>query len=58
MTPAVAVVTDSAASLPAGLALKWGVRVVPLQVIVDGVSHAEGAEISSEDVLFVIVSCR
>jgi len=51
MTPTVAVVTDSAASLPAGLAQKWGVRVVPLQVIVDGVSHAEGAEISPDEVL-------
>jgi DegV family protein with EDD domain len=51
MTPTVAVVTDSAASLPAGLAQKWGVRVVPLQVIVDGVSHAEGAEISPDQVL-------
>ena len=58
MTPAVAVVTDSAASLPAGLALKWGVRVVPLQVIVDGVSHAEGAEISSEEVLSELVAGR
>src|SRR6187402_31899 len=51
MTPTVAVVTDSAASLPAELARKWGVRVVPLQVIVDGESHAEGAEISPEEVL-------
>ena len=55
MTPTVAVVTDSAASLPPGLAQKWGVRVVPLQVIVDGVSHAEGAEISSAEVLAELV---
>ena len=51
MTPTVAVVTDSAASLPAALAHKWGVRVVPLQVIVDGVAHAEGADISPDEVL-------
>src|SRR6188768_1728468 len=51
MTPTVAVVTDSAASLPAELARKWAVRVVPLQVIVDGVSHTEGAGISPDEVL-------
>ena len=56
MTPTVAVVTDSAASLPAGLAQKWGVRVVPLQIIVDGVPHAEGDEISSDEVLAALVS--
>lgn len=56
MTPTVAVVTDSAASLPAELARKWGVRVVPLQVIVDGVPHAEGAEISPEEVLANLVA--
>jgi len=55
MTPTVAVVTDSAASLPPGLAQKWGIRVVPLQVIVDGVSHAEGAEISSAEVLAALI---
>jgi DegV family protein with EDD domain len=51
MTPTVAVITDSAASLPADLARTWGIRVVPLQVIVDGVSFAEGADISPADVL-------
>lgn len=33
----VAVVTDSTAALPVGAAERWGVRVVPLQVLVDGV---------------------
>lgn len=33
----VAVVTDSTAALPAGVAQRWGVQVVPLQVLVDGV---------------------
>src|SRR3954447_19496404 len=56
MTPTVAVVTDSAASLPVGLAQTWGVRVVPLQIIVDGVSHAEGDEISSAEVLAALVA--
>lgn len=51
MTSSVAIVTDSAASLPAELAQQWGVRVVPLQVIVDGVAHAEGAGIPPEQVL-------
>ena len=51
MTPTVAVVTDSAASLPPGLAAKWGVRIVPLQVVVDGVSYAEGAQITPDEVL-------
>lgn len=32
----VAVVTDSTAALPSGAAERWGVRVVPLQVLVDG----------------------
>jgi len=51
MTPPVAVVTDSAASLPPGLAEKWGVRVVPLEVIIDGVSYSEGVEITPDEVL-------
>jgi len=58
MTPTVAVVTDSAASLPRGLAEQWGVRVVPLQVIVDGVSYAEGAEITPDEVLAALTSGR
>ena len=58
MTPTVAVVTDSAASLPPGLARKWGIHVVPLQVIVDGVSHAEGAEISPDEVLQHLIAGR
>jgi DegV family protein with EDD domain len=58
MTATVAVVTDSAASLPAALAHKWGIRVVPLQVIVDGVSYSEGAEITPEEVLEHLVVGR
>ncbi|HEX7806388.1 MAG TPA: DegV family protein, partial [Cellulomonas sp.] len=34
--------TDSTASLPAGEAERWGVVVVPLQVVVGGERHLEG----------------
>lgn len=43
------VVTDSTASLPADLASRWGVRVVPLQVVVDGTAHLEGVDLSDDD---------
>lgn len=43
------VVTDSTASLPPDLAERWGVRVVPLQVLVDEVSHLEGVDLAPED---------
>lgn len=36
-----AVVTDSSAQLTTGLAAGFGVRVVPIDVVVDGVAHAE-----------------
>lgn len=39
----IAVVTDSTAYLPAGYAERFGVRVVPLYVVIDGVVGAEGA---------------
>ena len=38
----IAVVTDSTASLPAGVAEDLGVRVVPLYVVLNGVSGVEG----------------
>lgn len=46
MTRRVAVVTDSTASLPAGLVEAAGVVVVPLEVVVDGEPHREGVDIS------------
>jgi len=49
------VVTDSAASLPAALADKWGIRVVPLLVTIDGESHDEGDGVTSSDVLDALV---
>ncbi|WP_296667319.1 DegV family protein [Demequina sp.] len=47
----VAVIVDSAASLPPALAQRWGVRVVPLQVIVDAASYDEGVGIDADTVL-------
>ena len=58
MPGAVAVVTDSAASLPPAIAAKWGIRVVPLQVIVDGEARDEGADISSDEVLAALTAGR
>lgn len=45
----VAVVTDSTAALPAGAAERWGVRVVPLQVLVDGAPLA-GTDLGAETI--------
>jgi DegV family protein with EDD domain len=53
-TPAVAVVTDSTAYLPARSADVLGVQVVPLQVIVGGVVRAEGEEIGPGEVAAVL----
>jgi DegV family protein with EDD domain len=50
MTRRVAVVTDSTAYLPEPLAERYGVTVVPLQVVVGGRSGAEGAEVTPADV--------
>lgn len=47
----VAVVTDSTASLPAGLVDAAGIVVVPLDVIVDGVPHREGMDISPRQIV-------
>ncbi|ACZ21266.1 degV family protein [Sanguibacter keddieii DSM 10542] len=44
----VVVVTDSTASLPAGLAAAHGVLAVPLVVVVDGVAHHEGVDLGPE----------
>jgi DegV family protein with EDD domain len=46
----VVVVTDSTAYLPAGLADKLSVRVVPLQVVLGGRSGAEGSEVTPDQV--------
>ena len=58
MSSPVAVVTDSAASLPPALARKWGIQVVPLHVIIDGEPHLEGEQVASEAVLEALVAGR
>ena len=50
MSASVAVVTDSTAYLPAELAERHHVRVVPLQVVVGGTPHDEGADVSPAQV--------
>lgn len=40
----VIVVTDSSARLPAGDVQRWGIRVVPLHVLVDGCDLLDGAD--------------
>ena len=42
--PKVAVVTDSTASLPAGLAEEHGILVVPLQVVIGATSYDDGID--------------
>ncbi|WP_430868877.1 DegV family protein [Demequina aurantiaca] len=54
----VAVIADSSASLPPALAKKWGIIVVPLQVIVDDRAFREGEEISPSEVLAHLVGSR
>ena len=50
MSAQTAVVTDSTAYLPAKAAEEFGVTVVPLQVVLEGRSYAEGTEIGGEQV--------
>lgn len=54
----VAVIADSAASLPPALAKKWGIAVVPLQVIVDDHSFREGEQITPAEVLAHLLDKR
>lgn len=49
MTAAVAIVTDSTAYLPAELAARHGVTVIPLHVVVGGDTKEEGVHVSPED---------
>ena len=50
LTGHVAVVTDSTAYLPPAAAEQLGITVVPLQVVLEGRSYAEGTEIGGERV--------
>lgn len=44
----VGLVTDSNSQLPAELADRYGVEIVPLTVVVDGVDHAEGVDLDAD----------
>lgn len=50
MAGRVAVVTDSTAYLPDGLADTLGLTVIPLQVVLGGVAGAEGSDVTPADV--------
>ncbi len=50
MAGRVAVVTDSTAYLPEGLADRLGITVIPLQVVLGGVAGAEGSDVTPADV--------
>ncbi|MCC2313398.1 DegV family protein [Cellulomonas xiejunii] len=52
--PRVAVVTDSTAALPPGLAQDVGLHVVPLDVSIDGAWYAEGVDVSPEQLLHAL----
>ena len=45
----IGLVTDSNAQLPAELAGRYGVEVVPLTVLVDGVEYREGVDLDADD---------
>ncbi|GEL99581.1 DegV family protein [Cellulomonas terrae] len=54
--PSVAIVTDSTASLPEGAAERWGIGVVPLDVVVDGVRHVEGVDLTPGELLTALTA--
>ncbi len=56
MAGRVAVVTDSTAYLPDGVAERLSVRVVPLQVVLGGRSGAEGSEVTPADIAVALAS--
>jgi len=47
----VAVVTDSTAALPPGAAERWGIAVVPLDVVVDGRRFTEGVSLAPDELV-------
>ncbi|VFQ45694.1 DegV family protein [Desulfoluna butyratoxydans] len=47
----IAIVTDSTADFPAGVAEKLGIRCVPVHVVVDGVDHLDGVTITPSELL-------
>lgn len=58
MPEPVAIVTDSTAYLPTGLAEKLGIAVVPLYVVLNGVSGVEGVDVTSADLARVLSERR
>lgn len=46
----VVVVTDASARLPAALCERWGIRVVPLHILLDGVDLRDGVDEIPEDI--------
>lgn len=51
---AVAVVTDSTAYLPREVIDRYGIRVVPIHVVIGGVSRPEGTEVTPADVAYAL----
>lgn len=54
MPGGVRVLTDSAASLPADLVASHRIEVVPLHVVIDGSTRAEGIEVDGADVALAL----
>lgn len=54
MTSTVAVVTDSTAYLPDGMAASYGIGVVPLHVVLGSRTGTEGLEVSPQDVALAL----
>lgn len=45
----IGIVTDSNSQIPADLVHRYGVEVVPLTIVIDGVEHAEGVDLTVDD---------
>lgn len=56
--PHVAVVTDSTASLPPGVAERWGIEIVPLEVAIDGDRRHEGVDLKPAELLAALTAGR
>ena len=56
--PQVAVVTDSTASLPSGVAERWGIEIVPLEVVIDGARRHEGVDLKPGELLAALTAGR
>ncbi len=47
--PQVAIITDSAACLPPAVAQEYGIRIVPYELVWDGVSYLDGQDITPQE---------